>query len=62
MHHKPLTQMSEQELDWISRFADRLRRDDPYFAADDAGGKADARRRAAPRCVQCDVAHRGRTA
>jgi hypothetical protein len=32
MAHQPFTALEQDQLDWISRFSDRLRVDDPRFA------------------------------
>ena len=37
MHHEPLTGLQQDELDWLSRFADRLRLIEPRLAAEDHG-------------------------
>lgn len=35
--HEPLTALQQEQLDWLSRFADRLRLLDPRLAAEDHG-------------------------
>jgi hypothetical protein len=39
--HEALTHLGYEDLDWLARFADRLRQSAPQFAQDDAGGEAD---------------------
>jgi len=36
-HHEHFTELEQDQLDWICRFADRLRLDDARFAADKHG-------------------------
>jgi|GEM_PF-3089875 len=36
-HHEHLTELEQDQLDWISRFADRLRLDDVRFAQEKHG-------------------------
>jgi hypothetical protein len=35
--HEPLTALQQEQLDWLSRFADRLRLLEPRLAAEDQG-------------------------
>ena len=35
--HEPLTELQQDQLDWLSRFADRLRLFEPRLAAEDHG-------------------------
>lgn len=35
--HEPLTELQQDQLDWLSRFADRLRLLEPRLAAEDHG-------------------------
>lgn len=37
MQHEPFTSLEQDQLDWISRFADRLRLEEPRFAEEDCG-------------------------
>lgn len=39
-HHEHFTEIEQGELDWISRFADRLRLVQPHFADHDASHRA----------------------
>jgi hypothetical protein len=39
-HHAHFTELSQEQLDWISRFADRLRLDVARFAQEDRGEAA----------------------
>jgi len=45
--HQALRQLSESDLIWISRFADRLRLRSPHMASDGAGTEADDAARSA---------------
>lgn len=38
MQHQPFTTIEQDQLDWMSRFADRLRLEEPRFAQEDCGG------------------------
>ena len=40
MRHEPLTWLEQEQLDWISRFADRLRMEEAPFADLEAGHEA----------------------
>ena len=37
MQHQPFTALEQDQLDWMSRFADRLRLEEPRFAQEDCG-------------------------
>lgn len=37
MSHEPFTALEQDQLDWMSRFADRLRLEEPRFAQEDCG-------------------------
>ena len=37
MEHQALTSLEQEQLDWMSRFADRVRLDVPGFAHEDCG-------------------------
>jgi hypothetical protein len=37
MKPAPLTELQQDQLDWLSRFADRLRLEEPSLAAEDVG-------------------------
>jgi hypothetical protein len=39
-HHEHYTELEQGELDWISRFSDRLRLMRPHFAEEDASLQA----------------------
>ena len=39
-HHEHYTELEQDQLDWISRFADRLRQVQPQFAEERASGQA----------------------
>lgn len=40
MTHAPFTSLKQDQLDWISRFCDRLRLQEPGFATEDCGDDA----------------------
>lgn len=40
MTHPPLTSLEQEQLDWISRFCDRLRLEKPGFGSEDRGSDA----------------------
>jgi hypothetical protein len=40
MDHERFTELEQDELDWISRFADRLRLNDERFAEEDRSDEA----------------------
>ena len=40
MQHEPFTSLEQDQLDWMSRFADRLRLEEPRFAQEDCGDDA----------------------
>ncbi len=39
-HHEHYTELEQDQLDWISRFADRLRLMQPHFAEENASQQA----------------------
>lgn len=41
-HHLHFTELSQEQLDWISRFADRLRLDVPAWAHESRGHEVSA--------------------